>query len=205
MPMELREERRLAERFRDDDGDSWWRDLLQRLIAGQQDSARSDPLALPEGLIHAVGWTLLVALLAVIAWALLRRLPGSPIRRRATAMPVQVAGLDTRAENLPQDLAGALDDALRQGQVRAALALLLRDTLVTFFRRHPTPLTPGATEQDCLRAYQRLLGDTASVVYLGQLTDAWTRTAWAHRPTSPEQVQALYEQWRQLRTTEVRS
>ena len=81
IPMELREERRLKEQFRDDDGDSWWRDLLQRLIDGQRDNERGDPLALPEGLIHAIGWTLLVALLAVIAWALLRRLPGSPLRR----------------------------------------------------------------------------------------------------------------------------
>jgi bacterioferritin (cytochrome b1) len=205
MPMELREERRLKEQFRDDDGDSWWRDLLQRLIDGQRDNERGDPLALPEGLIHAIGWTLLVALLAVIAWALLRRLPGSPLRRSPTAMPVQVAGLDTRAENLPADLAGALDDALRQGRVREALALLLRDTLVTFFRRHPTPLTPGATEQDCLRAYRQLLGDTPAVVYLERLTEAWTRTAWAHRPTTPEQVQALYDQWRGLRPAEART
>ena len=205
MPMELREERRLREPFRDDDGDSWWRDLLQRLIDGQQDSDRGDPLALPEGLIHAIGWTLLVALLAVIAWALLRRLPGSPLRRRPTAMPVQVAGLDTRAENLPADLAGAVDDALRHGRVREALALLLRDTLVTFFRQHPTPLTPGATEQDCLRAYRHLLGDTPAVAYLDRLTEAWTRTAWAHRPTTPEQVQALHDQWRGLRPAEARA
>ena len=205
MPMALREERRLKEQFRDDDGDSWWRDLLQRLIDGQRDNERGDPLALPEGLIHGIGWTLLVALLAVIAWALLRRLPGSPLRRPPTAMPVQVAGLDTRAENLPVDLAGALDDALRQGRVREALALLLRDTLVTFFRRHPTPLTPGATEQDCLRAYRQLLGYTPAVVYLERLTEAWTRTAWAHRPTTPEQVQALYDQWRGLRPAEART
>jgi len=204
MPMEQREERRLKERFRDDDGDSWWRDLLQRLIDGQENQDRRDPLTLPEGLIHAVGWTLLVALLAAIAWALLRRLPGSPIRRRPTAMPVQVAGLDTRAENLPADLAGALDQALRRGQVREALALLLRDTLVTFFRRHPTPLTPGATEQDCLRAYRRLLGDTPAVAYLDRLTEAWTHTAWAHRPTTTAQVQALYEEWRALRPSETR-
>jgi len=57
MPMELREERRLKEQFRDDDGDSWWRDLLQRLIDGQRDNERGDPLALPEGLIHGIGWT----------------------------------------------------------------------------------------------------------------------------------------------------
>jgi len=201
MPMELREERRLKEQWRDDDG-SWWRDLLQRLIDGQEDRAESDPLTLPEGLIHALGWTLLIALLAVVAWALLRYLPGSPVRRRATAMPVQVAGLDTRAENLPTDLAGALDNALKQGEVRAALALLLRDTLVTFFQHHPTPLTPGATEQDCLRAYRRLLGDTPAVAYLNRLTEAWTHTAWAHRPTQPEQVRALFEQWRGLRLAE---
>ena len=92
-----------------------------------------------------------------------------------------------------------------RGDIRAALALLLRDTLVTFFRRHPTPLTPGATEQDCLRAYRRLLGDTPAVVYLERLTEAWTRTAWAHRPTTPEQVQALYDQWRGLRPAEART
>ena len=50
-----------------------------------------------------------------------------------------------------------------------------------------------------------VVGDTPAVVYLERLTEAWTRTAWAHRPTTPEQVQALYDQWRGLRPAEART
>ena len=93
----------------------------------------------------------------------------------------------------------------------------LRDQLLSRIAEEPVPLRRpsqqrrwprmvlAAAEQDCLRAYRQLLGDTPAVVYLERLTEAWTRTAWAHRPTTPEQVQALYDQWRGLRPAEART
>ena len=110
---------------------------------------------------------------------------------QAPAMPVTVAGLDTRADTLPRDLPAAVEGALRRGRVRDALALLLRHALARLFGEHPTALPPGATERDCLRAYRALLGDGAAVRYLGALVEAWTATAWAHRPVSAERVREL--------------
>ncbi len=202
MPFEERQDRRLRESLRDDDdNDSWWRDLLEKLLERDRDNSdRDDPLSIPDTVVEGMGYLLLLVLLGVILALILQRLPGGLARRRrGPEMPVNVAGLDTRADSLPADLNQALDEELARGDIRAALALLLRDGLITLFQRHPTPLTAGATEQDCLRAYRRLLGDAPVVAWLADLIDAWTRTAWAHRPSDRERVRTLRDRWGELR------
>ena len=202
MPFEERQDRRLRESLRDDDdNDSWWRDLLEKLLERDRDNSdRDDPLSIPDTVVEGMGYLLLLVLLGVILALILQRLPGGLARRRrGPEMPVNVAGLDTRADSLPADLNQALDEELARGDIRAALALLLRDGLITLFQRHPTPLTAGATEQDCLRAYRRLLGDAPVVAWLAGLIDAWTRTAWAHRPSDRERVRTLRDRWGELR------
>ncbi|MBM7334701.1 MAG: DUF4129 domain-containing protein [Alcanivorax sp.] len=201
MPFEERQDRRLRESLRDDDGDSWWQDLLRRLLDQEPDGGGRDPLHVPDGLITGLGYLLLALLLVVILMMVRRYLPGVGGRGPdgKPVMPVRVAGLDTRAESLPADLEQALDQELARGDVRAALALLLRDGLVTLFHYRPLPLTAGATEQDCLRAYQRELDGAPVIAWLSALINAWTRTAWAHRPSDEQAVRELMARWRALR------
>ncbi|MFP1682806.1 DUF4129 domain-containing protein [Alloalcanivorax sp. C16-1] len=201
MPFEERQDRRLRESLRDDDGDSWWQDLLRRLLDRESDSDGRDPLNVPDGLITGLGYLLLALLAVVIVMMVRRYVPGIGGRGAdgKPVMPVRVAGLDTRAESLPADLERALDQELARGDVRAALALLLRDGLVTLFHYRPLPLTAGATEQDCLRAYQRALDGAPVIAWLTALVNAWTRTAWAHRPSDEQAVRDLMARWRALR------
>lgn len=202
MPFEERQDRRLRESLRDDDDpDNWWEDLLRRLLDQEADADDRDPLAVPDALITGLGYLLLALLLLVIVLMVRRYLPGLGGRQPdgKPVMPVRVAGLDTRAESLPADLALALEQELDRGDVRAALALLLRDGLVTLFQYRPLPLTAGATEQDCLRAYRSELGDAPVIPWLTTLINAWTRTAWAHRPSDQHTVRELMAQWRALR------
>ncbi len=201
MPFEERQDRRLRESLRDDDGDSWWQDLLRRLLDREPDGDGRDPLKVPDGLITGLGYLLLALLLVVILMMVRRYLPGMGGRGPdgKPVMPVRVAGLDTRAESLPADLEQALDQELARGDVLSALALLLRDCLVTLFHYRPLPLTAGATEQDCLRAYQRELDGAPVIAWLTALINAWTRTAWAHRPSDEQAVRELMARWRALR------
>ena len=203
MPFEERQDRRLRESLRDDDNEdrSWWQDLLKKLLDRDRDKRDRDDssMSVPDAVVEVTGYLLLLVLLGVILMLILQRLPSVTGRRRRPDMPVSVAGLDTRADSLPADLNRALDEELARGDIRAALALLLRDGLITLFQRHPTPLTAGATEQDCLRAYQKLLGDEPVVAWLADLINAWTRTAWAHRPSDRAQVAALRDRWSALR------
>ncbi|WP_101675235.1 DUF4129 domain-containing protein [Alloalcanivorax mobilis] len=199
MPLEIRDQRRL--RGADEsDASSWWERLLRKLMDGEPPADRGDaPLSMPNWLVQTLGALVLVALTALLVWIFWQRARGGvplPTRRRRT--PVQVAGLDTRAEALPEDPQGAARAALRAGDVRAALALLLRQTLVDLFQRHPLPLRPGATEQDCLSAYHRALGDSERVLHLEAVTQAWMLTAWAHRPASVERVNELIDQGQHL-------
>ena len=79
--------------------------------------------------------------------------------------------------------------------------------------RHPGDLFPPAPHAAHPRRHRAGLparlpaaaGRHPGGVYLERLTEAWTRTAWAHRPSTPEQVQALYDQWRGLRPAEAKA
>lgn len=198
MPMELRSERRLKPSL--DQSQNLWSRFLDWLLEHRRSELPRTPTAGPDWLSNV----LLVVLVAGLGLLLIRlirtRRPGAAARRGAhdTVPPVRVAGLDTRPETLPQDLPQAVGEALDDGQVRAALALLLRHALVTLFHRYPIDLPPGATEHDCLERYTRQLGASPPVVYLRAVTNAWTVTAWAHRPVSKERVRDLLARRRQL-------
>lgn len=208
MPVEIREERQLRPSLRSDDKDSWWNRLLDQLFNSDhadRDRAGGD-WQLPDRLVTVLASLVLVALIVFLLLALFRNrgaLKGG--RSKPMEMPVSVAGLDTRAESLPDDLGSGVEQALAGDDVRAALALLLRHALVALFQSHPTRLTPGATERDCLNAYRRLLGDDARVTYLGDLIRQWTRIAWAHQPVTPEQARQLLRRWQQLSSAEAAS
>ncbi|KAF0805315.1 hypothetical protein A6D6_02408 [Alcanivorax xiamenensis] len=206
MPMEIREERQLRPSLRGDDKDSLWNRLLDGLFNNDNaDRNRAgDDWQMPDQLVTVLSTLVLVALIVFLLLALFRNhgaLKGG--RSRSLEMPVSVAGLDTRAESLPDDLGNEVEQALAGDDVRAALALLLRHALVTLFQSHPTRLTPGATERDCLNAYRRQLGDDARVTYLEELVRQWTRVAWAHQPVTPDQARQLLLRWQQLNSAEV--
>ncbi len=78
MPFEERQDRRLRESLRDDDdNDSWWRDLLEKLLERDRDNSdRDDPLSIPDTVVEGMGYLLLLVLLGVILALILQRLPG---------------------------------------------------------------------------------------------------------------------------------
>ena len=67
------------------------------------------------------------------------------------AMATMIAGLDIRAESLPDDVAASVLQWWRDGQQRAALALLYRATLSRLVQQDGLALTDGATEGESLR------------------------------------------------------
>ena len=91
-----------------------------------------------------------------------------------------------------------MDDALKAGDIRGALAILMRAALAAILARYPVALAAGSTEQQCLRTLQQHHGDPLPIAYLQRLTQAWISTAWAHRPVSDEQVRTLMQHWQQM-------
>lgn len=175
-----------------------WRFLFDNLD-DEDAETNSTPLNIPDALLWTIFWALFIAL---ALWLILKvanqfGLRGHSTRNRPV-IPTHVAGLDIRKRSLPKNLNRAVDDALKAGDIRGALAILMRAALAGILARYPVALAAGSTEQQCLRTLQQHHGDPLPIAYLQRLTQAWISTAWAHRPVSDEQVRTLIQHWQQM-------
>jgi hypothetical protein len=169
---------------------------------GAQNSSRDVPsFSLPAGFAGLAGFAVAAAILAVLAvlsvgawrdWRRRVRLPGEEDGK--TPLPQAVFGLDIRPESLPADVPAAAWAAWESGDPAAALALLYRGALACLVHRDGLEIAPSWTEGDCLAAVRRR-GARESTDYLARLTAAWQSTAYAHRPPSREEAQALCAGW----------
>lgn len=175
-----------------------WRFLFDNLDDQDADT-QSSPPNIPDALLWTIFWALFIAL---ALWLILKvanqfGLRGHSTRKRPV-IPTHVAGLDIRKRNLPKNLDRAVEEALKAGDIRGALAILMRTSLAGILARYPVALAAGSTEQQCLRTLQEQHGDSLPIAYLQRLTQAWITTAWAHRPVSAEQVRTLTQHWQQM-------
>ena len=193
MPMEVRNRITL----RDSEGEPR-RGLLERFIEWllrRESSEREWQPGFGDQLV--TGLRLLMWLLAglALAWLfyqaatrLLPELRNSRTRRNAPWQP------EILRQPLPDDIPGAVHQALTDNDIRRAISLLYRGTLVRLAERHQLRFPPGATEQECLSIARAQAADQAA--FLTALANHWMATAWAHRPPSRQQGEALLADWR---------
>lgn len=145
---------------------------------------------------------LILGALALVGWLLWRY--AAPLRfnferAQGPRLATEIGGLDIRAESLPDDVASSVRALWRQGQQRAALALLYRATLSRMVSRHALQLHQGATEGECLaqarsaNAHGTL--DGASLALADQATTFWLNAAYGARWPSGEAVDTLCARW----------
>jgi hypothetical protein len=106
--------------------------------------------------------------------------------------PSVLFGLDVRPESLPPDIAAAARALLANGDIRGALSLLFRATLVRLIARE-VPLAASDTEGDCERRVKKHEPHLSS--FFNELSNAWQQTAYAHRLPSRERVSQLIDSW----------
>lgn len=112
-----------------------------------------------------------------------------PLQEHAIALP----------DRLPDDLPGAVRTLWRQGQQRAALALLYRAAVLRLDERLGTPAPPGATESECLRRARRL-GEDAYAGLFARIVRCWQAAAYARRLPSAAELENLLTAWTEART-----
>ena len=112
-----------------------------------------------------------------------------------TQEPVRkIMGMDITEETLPNDIAAEAENLIRQGQLRAGLALLYRGALFKLVNQYGVAMKKSFTENDCLRAVKAPVPSNTSD-YFKDLTNQWLLLAYAH--VEPEQDNALRfcKQW----------
>lgn len=147
-------------------------------------------------LIENLFWLLAAALLVLLVATHRRWLPAlgfETVSRRVPRSRHEAA--DAEAEPLPADIAGAAEALWRQGQRRAALALLYAGGVERVVERTGEPLPPGSTESDCLRR-ARKLGTQGFGGLFPRIVRHWQAAAYADRLPPDVDFLDLLEGWR---------
>lgn len=113
---------------------------------------------------------------------------------RVQNRPVSLFGLDVTPESLPDDIAGAVRKLLDKGDLRGALSLLYRGSLVQFIHQYRLDIPDSATEGECLQLVMAERPDGEGDLFQ-QLTRLWIGLAYGHLMPSREQVEVLAREW----------
>jgi hypothetical protein len=145
-------------------------------------------IAIIAGLFF-VGWLL---------WRYRTQIGGFTLPKRKR-FATEVGGLDIRPESLPNDVSASARELWKNGQQRAAIALLYRATLSRLVNTYGMQISQGATENDCLRlahiAHRLNELDSKCLRIVEVVTTMWLSAAYAHR--FPADIQQLCQDWDQ--------
>ncbi len=120
-----------------------------------------------------------------------------PDRARQKTPPASLFGLSLERDDLPDDVAAACRDFLRQGDVRAALSLLYRGVLVYLLEQDRLEIPDSATEGECVEQVRASCPEAQSA-YFARLTRLWIVTAYGHQTPDQQQIAGLCGEWERL-------
>ncbi|WP_440904577.1 hypothetical protein ACMZOO_17390 [Catenovulum sp. SX2] len=94
------------------------------------------------------------------------------------------------SQDWPDDLIAASLEALEKANLRYALALILRHTLIQVHLKHPDIFNKSMTEFECKSALIRVTPQPQHTFY-DKLFSLWIQQAWAHKDVSIQEIQLL--------------
>lgn len=166
-----------------------------------QDSDISKVSLLVARILEFLLWTTLAVGTALLAWRyreFLRQWIPSRAQRRPRVW--RMRRLATR-EGIDLDVLPTLDDIgdnartlWQQREQRAAMALLYVASLYELSASE-IPLDDSHTELECVEIVQHYL-DRDTQQYFINITNAWLRQAYAHKPPADAEFMAFCDQWR---------
>ncbi len=114
--------------------------------------------------------------------------------------PEQLFGMEITPESLPTDIASAARNEVQKGNIRSALSLLYRGSLMVLVSQHQVKLHSSQTEGEVITTAAKSLTKN-QVNYLQQLTQEWVQTAYANRLSDTKILDQLCNDWGLLQVT----
>ena len=111
--------------------------------------------------------------------------------------PEQLFGMEITPESLPSDIASAARNEFQKGNIRSALSLLYRGSLMVLVSQHQVKLHNSQTEVEVVTTAEKSLA-AHQIDYLQQLTDEWIQTAYANRLSTANTFDQLCNDWATL-------
>jgi len=140
-------------------------------------------------------------------------LQGKGFKRDQDVIPETLFGLDIREKSLPDNIEQEANLLWQQKKHRDAVSLLYRGSLASLFKQYKFELSPGATEQDCIRQIELSHHDEAvtepqqaqdqtsrnlqRIAHFKRLTNVWVEIAYAHRVPADSAFVSVCTGWNQ--------
>lgn len=118
-------------------------------------------------------------------------------RDKKRELPATLFGLNVRADSLPDDIGQAVLSKLADGDLRGALSLLYRGSLVRLVVEHQLDIPSSATEGEALTIV-RQQRNQQEADFFRKLTHAWLRTAYGHFMPERAEIEQLCQDWEQV-------
>ncbi len=143
-----------------------------------------------------LGWGALIALIIYFVYRALKNAGWLQLQRVRAPLPDTLFGLDVRPESLPDDVPGAARLLLQAGDVRGALALIYRASLIFLLQDGKIEIANGDTEGECLRRVQAGYTDKPSFgAMMRALFNAWLWVAYKRAPLAASECEQLIASW----------
>ncbi len=160
-------------------------------------------------LLEIVLWAAVIALVAFVFYRYRHWLAAQFVRIKPVQMvhekPVTLFGMEVTRESLPQDISRSALELLREGNSRAALALLYRASLFQLIYRG-VEIQDGHTEGECVQLMRDHAAREAKtktipphhqarIDYFALLTRIWQQLAYGHQHPDTHIAEQLCRQW----------
>ena len=150
--------------------------------------------------LRVLAWMVVALVVAGLLYLIARHVNVNGWRRATRAAPPDMLfGLDVRPESLPDHLPAAVRELLARGEIRAAVGLLYRASLVSLIEDGRIEINRGDTEGECVQRvrlkYLANPRELAKAEYFDALVRQWQRVAYARAPTNSAELTQLVDNW----------
>lgn len=118
-------------------------------------------------------------------------------KKSVESLPTTMFGLDIKKESLPDDIIGTARQHWSNGEVRPAIAILLRASLIKLLNEHDCRFYDSDTEAECCLRIDKYAPKPLSQ-FMRNLVSVWQQVAYAHRSPSQDKFDSLCSQWREI-------
>jgi hypothetical protein len=159
-------------------------------------------LQLSATLIEIVFWSFLAAIVIFIVYRyrdfIKQALSNLNSEKSPEAeKPTVLFGLDVTEESLPKNICDVALSAWQNGDMREALSLLLRASIVQLMQDHKCEFQDGFTEAECAAVVRQQL-DTEFDTCFSLLVRQWQLIAYAHASNIELPFETLIQKWREV-------
>ena len=112
-------------------------------------------------------------------------------------LPTSLFGLNIQRDSVSDDVIAEARSYWQSGDLRLAIATLLRSSLIILLHEHECRFFSSDTEAECCDRIDEQVGSELSV-FMRLLVSVWQKIAYAHIDPSEAQFEQLCERWQEL-------